>query len=86
MGRQSVSATGAAVIRVRRPRYVGNSTAVLGPEQRRATHGKRPAVDAEQLPSRHASSQRRAMQAALAAAVTAMRSARGRRSRPDGRA
>jgi hypothetical protein len=38
-------------------------------------------MDSRQLPSRDAASRRRAMQAAMAAAVMAMRSTRGRHGR-----
>jgi hypothetical protein len=62
---------------------VGNSTGVIGPDERPTTDRVRSALEARQLPSRDAASRHRSMQAAMAAAVMAMRSLRGRSgSRP----
>lgn len=59
---------------------MGNPAAVL-PTDTADSGSLRPADPARGMPSRHAAAQRRAMQAALANAVRAMRSAGGKRNR-----
>ena len=59
---------------------MGNPAAVL-PTDSADADPLRPADAARGMPSRHAASQRRAMQAALANAVRAMRSTGGKRNR-----
>jgi hypothetical protein len=57
---------------------------VIAPNEPEAGWGRRRHDDAVELPSRTAASQRRAMQAAMTAAVLAMRSAGRRPLRRDG--